>query len=391
MSGKKYKDKVEQRTKEEKKAMKAKVAAKKQDLMSELTTDVIRTYFDEDGVGDGKLFNRLHRDKIVGVIDSDDFLFWNGAHWEKAKEKQEFRAIEDVVRLYERLAAEKEKESDSVDKRDDPDLKKELQKQLGAIRRRIKTLRDAPGQDNLKKMTARVDPPLLVYPEQLDDKPRLLPCPNGVINLETGELEQGRPRDYLLTACETEYDPGLLDVEDPCPVANDFLLRSMDGDKELVAFIWRLLGYGLIRERKDHIFMIFHGEHGRNGKDTLIKLITTTLGKALSGRRARRDAAPDSEREELFRPFARCDEAARHVHRVDQRGRGESEICAGQAQETVGRQLHNREEPLLEGGNLLEADAPADHDHERTAKGEGRRCGFLAACAHPEMEPVFRE
>ena len=58
MSGKKYKDKVEQRTKEEKKAMKAKVAAKKQDLMSELTTDVIRTYFDEDGVGDGKLFNR---------------------------------------------------------------------------------------------------------------------------------------------------------------------------------------------------------------------------------------------------------------------------------------------------------------------------------------------
>ena len=53
MSGKKYKDKVEQRTKEEEKAMKAKVAAKKQDLMSELTTDVIRSYFDEDGVGDG--------------------------------------------------------------------------------------------------------------------------------------------------------------------------------------------------------------------------------------------------------------------------------------------------------------------------------------------------
>lgn len=76
-------------------------------------------------------------------------------------------------------------------------------------------------------MTARVDPPLLVYPEQLDDKPRLMPCPNGVINLETGELAQGRPRDYLLKACETEYEPDLLDVEDPCPVANDFLLRRI--------------------------------------------------------------------------------------------------------------------------------------------------------------------
>lgn len=283
MSGKKYKAQVERRISEEQKAMEAKAAGRKEVPPSELPLDAIRAYFDEDGVGDGKLFNRLHRDKIVGVIDSDDFLFWNGAHWEKAKESQEFRAIEEVVRLYERLAVEKEKEFDSVDKRDDPDLKKELQKQLGAIRRRIKTLREAPGQDNLKKMTARVDPPLLVYPKKLDDKPYLLPCPNGVINLETGELEQGRPRDYLLTACETEYDPGLLDMEDPCPVTNDFLLRSMDGDKELVAFIWRLLGYGLIRERKDHIFVIFHGEHGRNGKDTLIKLITATLGTALSG------------------------------------------------------------------------------------------------------------
>ena len=108
MSRKKYKEQVERRVGEEQKAMEAKAPARKQDPSSELTTEVIRTYFDEDGVGDGKLFNRLHRDKIVGVIDSDDFLFWNGAHWEKAKEKQEFRAIEDVVRLYERLAVEKE-------------------------------------------------------------------------------------------------------------------------------------------------------------------------------------------------------------------------------------------------------------------------------------------
>ena len=38
----------------------------------------------------------------------------------ESERKQEFRAIEDVVRLYERLAVEKEKEFESVDKRDDP-------------------------------------------------------------------------------------------------------------------------------------------------------------------------------------------------------------------------------------------------------------------------------
>ncbi|MEI3478434.1 MAG: hypothetical protein V8Q84_04190 [Bilophila sp.] len=90
----------------------------------------------------------------MGVIDSDDFLFWNGLIGKEPKEKQEFRGIEEVVRLYERLASEKKKEADSVDKRDEPELKKELQKQLGAMRRRIR-LREAPGQDNLKKMTAR--------------------------------------------------------------------------------------------------------------------------------------------------------------------------------------------------------------------------------------------
>ncbi len=57
----------------------------------------------------------------------------------------------------------------------------------------------------------------------------------------------------------------------------------MDGDQDLVDFIWRLLGYGLITERKDNIFVIFWGEHGRNGKDTLIKLVTHVLGQTLSG------------------------------------------------------------------------------------------------------------
>ncbi len=111
----------------------------------------------------------------------------------------------------------------------------------------------------------------------------MLPCPIGVVDLRTGELHDGRPEDYLLNACLTEYDPELLKLEDPCPETNAFLLRSMNGNQRLVDFIWRILGYGLIRDRKDHVFIIFWGEHGRNGKDTLLKLVTHVLGLALSG------------------------------------------------------------------------------------------------------------
>ena len=104
-----------------------------------------------------------------------------------------------------------------------------------------------------------------------------------MIDLRTGELRPGRPDEYILNAIVTEYDPELLRKDDPCPETNRFLLSSMDGDQELVDFIWRLLGYGLITERRDHIFTIMWGEHGRNGKDTLIKLVTHVLGQTLSG------------------------------------------------------------------------------------------------------------
>lgn len=123
----------------------------------------------------------------------------------------------------------------------------------------------------------------MILPKHIDKQHYLKACPNGVIDLRTGELKLGRPDQYLLNAIATEYDPELLKLDDPCPETNKFLLSSMDGDQELVDFIWRLLGYGLITERKDHIFVIFWGEHGRNGKDTLIKLVTHMLGQALSG------------------------------------------------------------------------------------------------------------
>lgn len=42
-------------------------------------------------------------------------------------------------------------------------------------------------------MTARVDPPLLVYPEQLDDKPRLMPSHLPIMT--TNELPKAKADD----------------------------------------------------------------------------------------------------------------------------------------------------------------------------------------------------
>ena len=246
----------------------------------ELTNDDLLAYFNENRVGDAKLYSRLHRGTVIYVKYWDRFLIWGGHHWIEDDFDMAAQRIEDVCELYLRLAESKQAEAaEETDK----DERAKLEGLASAVLRRVSQLRDTPGQDKLLQILRRIRDPLVVLPKQIDQQHYVKACPNGVIDLRTGELRPGRPDEYILNAIVTEYDPELLRKEDPCPETNRFLLSSMDGDQELVDFIWRLLGYGLITERRDHIFTIMWGEHGRNGKDTLIKLVTHVLGQALSG------------------------------------------------------------------------------------------------------------
>lgn len=249
----------------------------------ELSVEEVIAHLQENGIGDAKLYNLLYRGEIIYVKYWERFLVWNGHHWREDDWNEAYQAIEGVCRRYLGAAEMKQIEAEGITKEENPDLKKKVQSLADKGFRRVDRLRSKTGQDDLLTMTRRTHDPLLILPDFIDKQYYLLPCPNGVVDLQTGELHDGRPEDYLLNACLTEYDPELLNAEDPCPETNAFLLRSMNGNQRLVDFIWRLLGYGLIRDRKDHVFIIFWGEHGRNGKDTLIKLVTHVLGLALSG------------------------------------------------------------------------------------------------------------
>ncbi len=269
---------VEQRRKAEAERRKAKekpVAVKQLEIPD---TD-IQGYLNENRVGDAKLYCRLHRGTVIYVKYWERFLIWGGHHWIEDDYEAAFQCIEDVCELYLRLAEHKQNEADEADKEDKP----KIQSITDAALRRVNLLRDTTGQEKLLQMVRRIREPLIVLPKHIDKQHYIKACPNGVIDLRTGELRPGRPEEYILNAIVTEYDPALMEKDDPCPETNKFLLSSMDGDQELVDFIWRLLGYGLITDRRDHKFIIFWGEHGRNGKDTLIKLVTYVLGQTLSG------------------------------------------------------------------------------------------------------------
>lgn len=274
------KAKVEARRKQEAAARAEKGRKPVEVSKIEITNDDLLSYFNENRVGDAKLYSRLHRGTVIYVKYWDRFLIWGGHHWIEDDFDMAAQRIEDVCELYLRLAESKQAEAaEETDKNE----RAKIEGLASAVLRRVSQLRDTPGQDKLLQMLRRIRDPLVVLPKQIDQQHYVKACPNGVIDLRTGELRPGRPDEYILNAIVTEYDPELLRKDDPCPETNRFLLSSMDGDQELVDFIWRLLGYGLITERRDHIFTIMWGEHGRNGKDTLIKLVTHVLGQTLSG------------------------------------------------------------------------------------------------------------
>ncbi len=274
------KAKVEARRKQEAAARAEKGRKPVEVSKIEITNGDLLAYFNENRVGDAKLYSRLHRGTVIYVKYWDRFLIWGGHHWIEDDFDMAAQRIEDVCELYLRLAESKQAEAaEETDKNE----RAKIEGLASAVLRRVSQLRDTPGQDKLLQMLRRIRDPLVVLPKQIDQQHYVKACPNGVIDLRTGELRPGRPDEYILNAIVTEYDPELLWKDDPCPETNRFLLSSMDGDQELVDFIWRLLGYGLITERRDHIFTIMWGEHGRNGKDTLIKLVTHVLGQTLSG------------------------------------------------------------------------------------------------------------
>ena len=51
---------------------------------------------------------------------------------------------------------------------------------------------------------------------------------------------------------------------------------------ELIAFLQRLLGYGITGSVQEHVFGVLFGEEGRNGKDTIQHALSHTLGELSS-------------------------------------------------------------------------------------------------------------
>lgn len=115
-------------------------------------------------------------------------------------------------------------------------------------------------------------PDVSIRASELDRHSGMLCVQNGVVDLRTGRLYESDQAYRMTRVCGAAYSP----------VAGRTLwLKTLDevfeGDKELISFFQRLIGYCAVGDPREDVLVIAYGD-GSNGKSTLLGTIRRVLG-----------------------------------------------------------------------------------------------------------------
>lgn len=231
---------------------------------SSLSIDFVLAAHGKAEIGDAEIMAALYPKKIVFDRASKDWYFFNGQHWQPdAKGLVSNLVSYQVAAQYLNAAAQKQFEG----------ADKEL---VDGLVKHGNSLRFSNRISNVLKL-ATSNQSLALAGDEWDQCQWLLPVANGVVNLKTGELQDGKPGDYVKTYTPVEWRG----LDCPAPRWGQFLDEIFNENKELVSFVNRLYGYGVTGVSTEHVFPVLYG-HGRNGKDTLIEMIMRALGPMAS-------------------------------------------------------------------------------------------------------------
>lgn len=303
-----------------------------------ITPEFVAACLDYNELGDGILYTALNRDQLINVKrwDKRPWLKWADHHWQRDEMGYHRVAVEKVAKEYMKAGAnlvepikrerslldqsnsgitglkkrlkELEKSSDSdnpvvieistelkqaeTDARMHAGKLKSLQRQQKDFYDRADRLRTVRGATNCLDWSHHHEQPLAIYGRELDQKPWLLACPNGVINLQTGEFRAGRPSDYLLRTVDVDWPAHLgehainhymltgklPDGTDPHPQWTKFK-SEIQPDREVLDCMDRIMGYAVTGFGSREQFIAVYLGKGRNGKGTYFNTIQRIMGE----------------------------------------------------------------------------------------------------------------
>lgn len=108
--------------------------------------------------------------------------------------------------------------------------------------------------------------------ENWDSNIMLLSCKNGIVDLSSGELRNGRPEDRITMSSNVEFDANAT-----CPRWEQFISEIFEGNEELIHFVHKALGYTLTGNNSEQVVFFCYGS-GSNGKSVLFSTLRNILG-----------------------------------------------------------------------------------------------------------------
>lgn len=108
--------------------------------------------------------------------------------------------------------------------------------------------------------------------EHWDTNPWLFCVANGVVDLRTGELRDGKQSDMI-----TMQSPVTYDKEAKCPIWLNFIEQVVMGNAEVNDYLQRAVGYSLTGETRSQLWFFLYGL-GSNGKSTFTMTVRRMVG-----------------------------------------------------------------------------------------------------------------
>lgn len=114
-------------------------------------------------------------------------------------------------------------------------------------------------------------PGIAITTDMLDQSQGVLNVRNGLLHLDTWELEPHRPEHYMTQVFNADYDP------DAKALRFEAFMADLFPDELAREYCQRALGYALLGEANQRAFFMLHGPSG-TGKSTLTRLMRQLFG-----------------------------------------------------------------------------------------------------------------
>jgi len=225
-------------------------------LLDDNVKKITKKYFSYDDTGNAQRFENNYGDAVRYSYIRKGWYYYNGKRWAIDQEGK-------IKSLADKTIEKMKDETVYVPK----DGNEEMMKK--AFDKHVKATRSSRGKTSMLKETEHL---LSIKPEEFDSDKNLFNVQNGYLDLTTGILKDHDKSKFFTKISNVEYT----DKSD-CPMWMDFLDTIFDGDKSLINYIQRAVGYSLSGSTEEQIMFILHG-NGRNGKSVFLDIITEIFG-----------------------------------------------------------------------------------------------------------------